>query len=266
MAFTPYFQPLVGTQTGRLEGWEALARLNRGGQVADPSFFMSLINGKPERSEAFDWFMLSSVLDCCKEWIDTCVPFESVGWNVGQRSLASRSFTARLTGGLAKRSIEPKILAIEVTENALSGDSYERKLSNLEAALNLGCRVALDDFGTGGSSLSVLRDVPCSAVKIAGEFVDALSANWRIAPILQGIVDTSHSLGAVVVAENVETLAQLEAIRELGCDLAQGFYFSRPVPSECVPHVLDSWSERYLDSVFDAADIHVRHDETYMPR
>ncbi|MEX3015998.1 EAL domain-containing protein [Gymnodinialimonas hymeniacidonis] len=244
MPVVPYFQPLIRVQTGSFEGLEALARYNRGGRVYAPAKFMNGMKGNPEREAAFDWLMLKRVVENCREWIADGVSFESVGWNVGSGCLGSDSFVEKLSCCLTSIDMDPKALAIEITEAALSGHSYEKKLSNIEAARAFGCKIALDDFGTGGSSLSILRDVPCTAIKIAGEFVDDVLVNWRVAAIVEGIVGVAHSLGVLVVAECVESETQFEAISDLGCDLVQGHFFFEAVPGSRVPNLLDSLKRR----------------------
>jgi EAL domain-containing protein (putative c-di-GMP-specific phosphodiesterase class I) len=133
--------------------------------------------------------------------------------------------------GIALGGCEPTDLCLEITETAMVHHP-ERARESLMQLRGDGVIVAIDDFGTGYASLGVLRDVPADIVKIDRSFVSELSKSPRDRKIVEHAIDLAHGLGLIVVAEGVETLAQMTILEELGCDQAQGFAFARPSPVE----------------------------------
>ena len=116
---------------------------------------------------------------------------------------------------------------MEVTEGSLLGDTVAAAAS-LAAIRELGVRISIDDFGTGYSSLAYMRTLPIDEVKIDRSFVNDVATDPTAAAIVASVVSLGHALGLVVVAEGVEHAEQLDTVREIGCDLAQGFFLSRP--------------------------------------
>ena len=129
------------------------------------------------------------------------------------------------------RPARPSSLGLEITESVLMNDVSSPR-STLEALRARGVRVLLDDFGTGYSSLSRLKGVPVDAIKVDRSFVDGLGAEDEDTAIVIAIVDIANSLGLGAIAEGVETRAQLDALRELGCDGAQGYLFAAPMSAD----------------------------------
>jgi EAL domain-containing protein (putative c-di-GMP-specific phosphodiesterase class I) len=130
---------------------------------------------------------------------------------------------------LSKASIDPTRLELEITESVLLNDSAAN-LAILHELRALGARIALDDFGTGYSSLSYLSRFPFDTIKIDQSFV-ANIANREARAIVEAVTGLGRALGMVIVAEGVETAAQLELVSKTGCDQAQGFLFSQPIPA-----------------------------------
>ena len=133
-----------------------------------------------------------------------------------------------ITDVLQRTGIAPERLVLEVTETLLVQDA-ERGAHTLQQLRDLGVQLALDDFGTGYSSLSYLRNLPLDTLKIAREFVDGLAFSDHDAAFVRLIVGLAKTVGLKVVAEGIETRAQLDMLREIGCDLGQGFYFAAPM-------------------------------------
>ena len=134
--------------------------------------------------------------------------------------------------------IPPWNLVLEITERTLIVD--ERRAGEVIDALRaLGVRLAIDDFGSGYSSLSSLQRFPVQVVKLDRTLVAGLPDEPGAAAIVRGSIDLAHATGAIVVAEGVETQRQWEAVRALGCDVAQGYLVGRPMPAEDVPRALD---------------------------
>jgi EAL domain-containing protein (putative c-di-GMP-specific phosphodiesterase class I) len=133
---------------------------------------------------------------------------------------------------LHSTGLDPRLLQLEITESAVVGRDDE-SLQALNELVAMGVTLAVDDFGTGWSNLSYLRDLPVSGLKIAGSFIADLhdperdeSLGWRI---VGAVVSLAHTLGLTVTAEEVETAADAERLRTMGCDWAQGWYYGRPV-------------------------------------
>jgi EAL domain-containing protein (putative c-di-GMP-specific phosphodiesterase class I) len=127
--------------------------------------------------------------------------------------------------------LPPSTLCLEVTETALMKDATSAA-AKLNALRDLGIRLAIDDFGTGYSSLAKLIHLPLDALKIDQSFVSELESSRDAEVIVTSIIAMAHAVGLVVIAEGVENARQLEILRRLECDQAQGFYFGRPVPPD----------------------------------
>jgi EAL domain-containing protein (putative c-di-GMP-specific phosphodiesterase class I) len=148
--------------------------------------------------------------------------------NLSARQLAAPSLTAQVGEALDATGLEPERLCLEITETALLDDA-EVALVVLDALHGLGVRLSIDDFGTGYSSLLYLKRYPVDFVKIDRVFVSGLGVSAQDDAIVRAVIDLAHAVGVSVVAEGVETEAQASALRAMGCDLGQGFLWSRPV-------------------------------------
>jgi EAL domain-containing protein (putative c-di-GMP-specific phosphodiesterase class I) len=124
-------------------------------------------------------------------------------------------------------------VCFEITESTLMHD-MERVIGVLHALRELGAYLSIDDFGTGFSSLSYLKRFPVEALKIDRSFVDGLGRNPEDSSIVRAVVELAHALGVAAVAEGVETPSQLAALRDIGCDFAQGYLLGRPLPPEVI--------------------------------
>jgi EAL domain-containing protein (putative c-di-GMP-specific phosphodiesterase class I) len=131
---------------------------------------------------------------------------------------------------LARTGLPPEHLTLEITESALMSDATAA-LGVLRALKSLGVVLAIDDFGTGYSSLSYLQRFPLDILKVDQSFVDELGESPEAEEIVSAVIGLAHALGLKVVAEGVETKAQLEVLRAFGCDFAQGYLFSKPLPA-----------------------------------
>jgi EAL domain-containing protein (putative c-di-GMP-specific phosphodiesterase class I) len=166
------------------------------------------------------------------------LPDLHVAINLAPRQLLKREVYGRIAALMHEAQIDPSRLVLEISENL-----YLREPSDIGQALqglrDLGVRVSIDDFGTGYSSIGYLKRLPIDQVKIDKSFVRDMAINADDAAVVRGIVTLAHSLRLEVIAEGVETEAQLRLVRELGCDGAQGFYFSYPLaPDALSPFLL----------------------------
>jgi EAL domain-containing protein (putative c-di-GMP-specific phosphodiesterase class I) len=151
--------------------------------------------------------------------------------NLSAIELSHPELIATVAGVIERTGIAPERLVLEVTETLLVKDAV-RGVETLQQLRDLGVQLALDDFGTGYSSLSYLRNLPLDTLKIAREFVEGLDISEHDAAFVRLIVGLAKTVGLKVVAEGIETRAQLDRLREIGCDLGQGFYFAAPLDAE----------------------------------
>ena len=151
--------------------------------------------------------------------------------NISARQFRDEGFAAMVGGVLAATAMPPECLTLELTESMLM-DGTERAIARLAQLRALGVGLAIDDFGTGHSSLAYLKRFPIDELKIDRLFVRGIDRNVRDAALVSAIISLGHSLGLRVVAEGVETPGHLKVLQSEGCDIAQGFHFSRPLPWE----------------------------------
>lgn len=223
------FQPKVDLRSGRVVHAEALLRWRHPelGPIG-PDEFVPLA----ERSglvSGLTRFVLTASLESCLEWqragLDLAVAVNLSALDLGDAELAPRVEAMLTDCGLASTR-----LILEVTESAIVRD-VARAIEQLERLRALGVRVAVDDFGTGQSSLAQLQRLPTDELKIDKSFVLGLTAGGADAEIVRLAVELGHRLGLQVIAEGVETVAGLAVLRSLGCDIGQGYLFSRPLSS-----------------------------------
>ena len=234
---TVWFQPQLDLHTQALVGLEALARwpdAEAPGGWRSPAEFIPLAESSGLIARLGEF-----VLDRACE---TLASLDREGYapgrlavNVAMPQLRQSRFVGRVRGLLQRHGLEPGRLEIEITESVALEDPRTVRAS-LEALRALGATVAIDDFGTGYSSLAQLRDMPIDVVKLDRSFVQALAAPQGAA-FAETIVGMAARLGLQTVAEGVETEAQAEVLRALGCQVAQGYLFARPMP----PPALREW-------------------------
>ena len=161
------------------------------------------------------------------------LPWVSV--NIDAQQLHLDGFADDLAQILARTGTDPDRLRLELTENAFMDET------SIEATLRvraLGVRLAVDDFGTGYSSLHYLRRLPVDVLKIDRSFIEDLAADFQAAALVRAIVDLSHTMQLIVVAEGVETAEQLCSLASIGCDASQGYHIARPMPAGAVAEYL----------------------------
>jgi EAL domain-containing protein (putative c-di-GMP-specific phosphodiesterase class I) len=157
-------------------------------------------------------------------------PQGSVEVNLSARQIDDPRIVATVEEILTRTGLPPEHLTLEITESALMEDAASA-LGVLRALKELGVLLAIDDFGTGYSSLSYLQRFPLDILKVDRMFVESLGSDADGEEIVSAVINLAHALGLQVVAEGVETTEQLQILRSLGCDLAQGFLFSKPLPA-----------------------------------
>jgi EAL domain-containing protein (putative c-di-GMP-specific phosphodiesterase class I) len=158
--------------------------------------------------------------------------------NISPLQLADYDLADAVAAGLARHDLDPGRLCLEITETSLVADLAETQdvLGKLHA---LGIHLAIDDFGTGYSSLARLRQLPVNALKVDRSFVAALDTDRRGAELMSGLTSLARALDMVVIAEGVERRAQLDILRELRCEAAQGYHLAPPQPSHELTALLE---------------------------
>ena len=228
-----HYQPKVDLGTRRATSVEALIRWRRGDRLVSPGEFLPLAEESELIVPIGRWVMEESVRQM-RYWRDRGVPLDSVAVNVSALQFARPGFVGGVERLLERSTLPPGCLELEVTETSLMDDvaSAATKLTSLR---KLGVKVSVDDFGTGYSSLSYLQQLPVDVLKIDRAFIKDLDVGGtperHAHALTQAITGLGHSLGLEVLAEGVETVAQLDALAALGCDSVQGYYFSRPLPA-----------------------------------
>jgi diguanylate cyclase (GGDEF)-like protein len=222
-----HYQPKVALASKQVLGVEALVRwyhpeLGR----LDPDEWVSIVE-TTGLVDALTDFVLDRALLRCRRWRDEGLKL-GVAVNLSVRNLDDAEFPRRVEQALATHRTPPDMLTLELTESAVMQDP-ERALPVLRQLHELGVSLAVDDFGTGYSSLSYLRRLPVDEVKIDKSFVLGMGSDLSDLAVVRAIVDLGHSLSLSVVAEGVEEDAVRHQLTEMGCDVAQGYLFSRPL-------------------------------------
>jgi diguanylate cyclase (GGDEF)-like protein/PAS domain S-box-containing protein len=221
-----HYQPQVEVHNGRIVGVEALMRWKYSEQrYLSPAAFVPIA----EESGLIEPLGIWALMTACKQLAE----WHRAGYrvrmavNVSARQFRSDTFVAAVDQALRANAIEPRFLELELTESVLIEDR-ERAIATLQRLKGLGVQIAVDDFGTGYSSLSYLSGLPVDCLKIDRSFVVQTISGGRDAAIAQAIISLAHALSLRVLAEGVETLGQLDFLREHRCDECQGFLFARP--------------------------------------
>ncbi len=228
--FVLHYQPKVELATGRIVGAEALVRWQHPEiGLLPPDRFLLAVEGSGLAVELSSW-ALRSVCERLRAWQSAGYPPASVSVNLSSRQFADEALVARVESALRESALDPSLLELELTENIVMHDAerFEEKLRALKA---LGVRLSLDDFGTGYSSLRYLKRFPLDLLKIDQSFVADVTTNPDDATIVRAVISLGHSLDLELVAEGVETDAQVSWLRRERCDQIQGYFFSQPVPA-----------------------------------
>ncbi|MGN9912284.1 putative bifunctional diguanylate cyclase/phosphodiesterase [Phytohabitans sp. LJ34] len=237
------YQPLVALDDGRLLGLEALVRWRHPQLgVLRPDKFIGLAEETGLIVRLGGW-VLAEACRQARHWVDLSpkAPFVSV--NLAVRQVRGPGLVKQVTSLLREHDLPPGRLQLEITESAMMNGADE-SVDSLRSLADLGVRIAIDDFGTGYSNLSYLRTLPVCELKVAGSFVEGLRApaaepaSLTDERILATLVSLAHTLDLTVTAEGVETAAQADRLRAIGCDAAQGWHFGLPMPPSHVDALL----------------------------
>ena len=228
--FVLHYQPKLELNTGRVTGVEALLRWNRPGHgLVYPAEFVPVLEETGMVVRIGDWIVDAACRQIA-EWNEQGVREVRVAVNVSSRQFVEGDLEGVVRAAIERHGIDPGMLELELTESALMTNA-ERTIEVLQRLKALGIRIAIDDFGTGYSSLAYLKRFPIDKLKIDIAFVRDIVTNPDDAAIALAIISMAHSLHMQVIAEGVETRAQMAYLRRNRCDEIQGFHFSRALPA-----------------------------------
>ncbi|MDE6602041.1 MAG: bifunctional diguanylate cyclase/phosphodiesterase [Lachnospiraceae bacterium] len=236
--FTMYFQPQYYAENGKLRGVEALIRWrDNKGDMISPAVFIPIAERNGTIVPIGNWVIEKSV-QIYAQWRDKYHYPLVLSLNVSAVQCKKRGFIDCLMRILEKYDVSPGEIEVEVTETILIED-FDYISEQLSVLKQAGVRISLDDFGTGFSSLSYLKGLPIDTLKIDKTFVDTLLTDKNTKIITESIIYMVKRLGYETVAEGVETREQFQYLKELGCDMIQGYYMGRPMPSGGIADILE---------------------------
>jgi len=229
--FLLYYQPQIDIANGAIVGAEALLRWrNQHDELISPASFIPLAEETGLIIPIGEW-VLHSACQQAMQWHEDGFPGLRMAVNLSSRQFSKGELSSVVSSALGESRLTPSLLDLELTESILMEDRDE-PIRCLRALKSLGLRLSIDDFGTGYSSLSYLTRFPLSSLKIDRSFLAGVPTNPQHVGVTKAIIAMAKSLHLTVTAEGVETEEALEFLRKHGCDEAQGFLFSRPVPAE----------------------------------
>jgi diguanylate cyclase (GGDEF)-like protein len=237
-----FYQPKVLLHNRQLVGVECLARWEHPvhGPVP-PEDFVAVAEHTGQLGRLNE-FVLREALRRARDWVEAGRPMP-ISVNVSPKSLVDRDFPDQVAGLLDEYGIDPDLLTLEIKEDSPAGDT-DRQLPVLRRLDAIGVRLAVDDFGTGYSSLAYLRRLPVDEVKIDRSFVQGMATDPGELAIVRAVVDLARHFELRVVAEGVESERTLSLLADMGCDIGQGFLFSRPLPYDR----LEAWLAAQTDT------------------
>jgi len=226
--FSLAFQPQIDLATGQVKGFEALCRWTRDGEPISPGEFISVAEATGQVVDIDIWG-LKKALATVASWVNDGLMPVSMSANLSPMHFRNDNIVEEVRAALESTGLPPSLVTLEITESILI-DDVSLVTSILERLRALGVRLALDDFGTGYSSLAYLRQLDVDYIKIDQSFMRDLERSSETGVILMSLVSLVQGLGKKLVVEGVETEEQAQIVKELGCDVAQGYLYGKPLP------------------------------------
>jgi EAL domain-containing protein (putative c-di-GMP-specific phosphodiesterase class I) len=232
--FRLHYQPKVNIESGRIEGFEALLRWQdaEDGLVA-PNLFVPLLERSGAIVDVGEWVLLQAVRDI-RSWHAAGLAAVRVAVNVSPLQLRRRDFADRVLACIEPADKLPCGVDLEINESMLMQD-LELSIRKLTQLREAGIGIAIDDFGTGYSSLRLLAKLPVDTLKVDRSFIQSIADTPNITTLVSTIISLARAYNMHTVAEGVETVEQLQILRAVKCDQAQGYLFGRPTPASDVP-------------------------------
>ena len=249
------YQPKVSLTDGRLRRVEALVRWDDPELGAiSPSRFVPLAEKHGLIDQLTQWGLRTTLrqwLNWCEDGLDTCLAF-----NISALSLDQLDFPDLVERMCRALEVPTDRLVLELTEGATQ--PLVKLMDTLTRFRIKGIGLAIDDFGVGYSTLMQLRQLPFTELKIDRFFIEDAPMSKDSALIVKSIIDLAHGLGLTVTAEGVETAEQMKLLRELGCDVAQGYFVARPLEPDKLKDWIAEWSERWENLIDEEPELLVR--------
>jgi diguanylate cyclase (GGDEF)-like protein/PAS domain S-box-containing protein len=238
--FRVYYQPIVSLRNGQIVGFETLSRWQRPESLVMPGEFIAVAD-ETGIILAINRQLLYEACQQLRSWqgLFPSDPPLTVNVNITSKQFAKPDLASQIRNTLQETGLDPGCLNLEITETIAMGDA-DRSVVVLTELKALGVHLDIDDFGTGYSSLSRLQRFPVDTLKIDRSFVSRMDTDVETREIVRIIVMLAHGLRLKVVAEGVETEAQAEMLKDIGCELAQGYLYSKPVPAEIIEQLLSN--------------------------
>ncbi len=234
----PVFQPIIDLSDGAIHAAEALVRIQDGDRLVLPAEFIDVAEETGLIVE-IDARMFERVAAEAARLLESSLPLRRLATNVSARSLEDPSFVSRMQRALTWHGVPGSMIRVELTERSLLTASPKVRES-LDRIQQLDLAIGLDDFGTGYSALAYLQEFPLQFLKIDRSFVSRLGTSARDDAVVNAVIDLAHAHELEVVAEGVETEEQLDALRRMGCDRAQGYLMGRPMRASELDELLRS--------------------------
>lgn len=235
--FMLYYQPQVDSKTNEIIGMEALIRWNHPNLgIIYPNHFIPLAEETGLIIQIGEW-VIKEVCGQIKSWEEQGIKLVTITVNISGKQLGNYDLPKFMEQVIKETNIDPVYIALEITESEIMKD-FEKVNYIFEKLRQMGIKIAIDDFGTGYSSLSYLGKFSINTLKIDKSFVKHVAENSNDAAIIKAIISLAKSLNLDIITEGVETKEQLMFLQENGCDTIQGFYFSKPVPTEKIVKML----------------------------
>ncbi|MGM0952380.1 MAG: putative bifunctional diguanylate cyclase/phosphodiesterase [Pseudomonadota bacterium] len=229
-----YYQPQIDLKDGSMGSCEGLLRcFNERSQPVSPEIFIPVAEKSGLINRIGNW-VIEAACKQLKAWHGTALEKVRVDINLSGKQLNNQHLADEILQTLENYGLSPSQLGLELTENELFGRD-DRQIGQLQKLKRAGVHISIDDFGTGYSSLVYLRDLPVCSLKIDRSFLQHAMENDSDMAIMQAMITVGHRLGLSVVVEGVETTEQDMLVRDLGCDLAQGFLYAKPMPADQMP-------------------------------
>ncbi len=236
--FLVYYQPVVSLSSGVIVGFEALSRWHRPDRIVMPNDFIPVAN-ETGMIIAINQELMLLACQQLREW-QKQYPSEPplrLSVNVSPKQFAQPDLAAQIGNAIQRSGVDPGCLDLEITETIAMADA-ERSGTVLSQLKALGVHLDIDDFGTGYSSLSRLQRFPVDTLKIDRAFVSRMDSDRDTQEIVRIIISLAHNLGLKVVAEGIENRSQLDLLRKIGCELGQGYLFSKPADLQTIDTLL----------------------------
>lgn len=237
--FLLYLQPKFYLDSDKIYGAEALVRWDNGGHtLIYPDAFIPVFE-KDGFITQLDMYMLKKTCEAIRGWLDAGLTPVPVSINFSRVHLGNPNFVEDIAAIVAQYQIPPQLIEVELTESTML-HSESQLIRLLDSLHQYGFTLSMDDFGSGYSSLGLLKNLPVDVIKLDRTFLMDYNEFRRAVTIISGIITMAKALGILTVAEGVETAEQVALLRELGCDIAQGYFYARPRPAEQIKTLLNN--------------------------